>query len=293
MKGMDNQPPVAMPVASLSKWHQVTPFTKYTAMALFIVMPFAGFWLGMHYTPYPIDGQQVVDVPAVTPSHIKNDAMGNSVPPMSDEETKNAMATAVSEKYTRQETPYPGTDISFEIERTAYDAKKDQRPLGERVVYSDVDLSFSELSSGSEKYPSPILRLYPLFGYRSAADTIWELERLRLETANLKVTSSSSLDEPSDLKRYCKINQWTAGGATYYDLALLDDKNGELQKKKGSIDLKDYCSTSEYTVLKPHADSAFDMYLAQIPKHSFSTPTPGSIQLIQSVPVPGATGKGE
>ena len=34
-----------------SVWHRITPFSKYAAMLLFIVMPFIGGWIGYHYAP--------------------------------------------------------------------------------------------------------------------------------------------------------------------------------------------------------------------------------------------------
>lgn len=37
-----------------SKWNTVTPFSKYTAMLIFITIPFVGFWVGMQYAPEKI-----------------------------------------------------------------------------------------------------------------------------------------------------------------------------------------------------------------------------------------------
>lgn len=36
---------------SSSQWNTVTPFSKYAAMVIFVVMPFVGFWVGMQYAP--------------------------------------------------------------------------------------------------------------------------------------------------------------------------------------------------------------------------------------------------
>lgn len=46
---------------SKSVWHSVTPFSKYLAMALFIIMPFVGGYIGYHYAPEKVV-EQVVDV---------------------------------------------------------------------------------------------------------------------------------------------------------------------------------------------------------------------------------------
>ncbi len=36
-------------VCEQSCWNRVTPLSKYLAMALFVILPFAGFWLGVEY----------------------------------------------------------------------------------------------------------------------------------------------------------------------------------------------------------------------------------------------------
>ncbi len=41
-------------------WTSVTPFSKYLALALFVILPFVGFWLGYKYAP-----EKVVDVERV------------------------------------------------------------------------------------------------------------------------------------------------------------------------------------------------------------------------------------
>lgn len=35
----------------VSRWHRVTPFTRYAAMLVFIVLPFLGGWVGYTYAP--------------------------------------------------------------------------------------------------------------------------------------------------------------------------------------------------------------------------------------------------
>jgi len=54
---------------SVSLLHQVTPFTKCAAMALCIVLPFVGFWLGTKYSS--------------TSSCILDESATNAVPPTS------------------------------------------------------------------------------------------------------------------------------------------------------------------------------------------------------------------
>lgn len=54
-----------------STWTSVTPFSKYLALALFVTLPFVGFWLGYKYAP-----EKVVEVEGVVEreSELENSA---------------------------------------------------------------------------------------------------------------------------------------------------------------------------------------------------------------------------
>jgi len=52
-----------------SSLHTVTPLSKYLAMALFIILPFAGGWIGYHYAP-----EKVVEVERVVVKEVETKA---------------------------------------------------------------------------------------------------------------------------------------------------------------------------------------------------------------------------
>lgn len=55
----------------ISPWKQVTPFSKYLAMGLFIVLPFVGFWIGLHYGENK--DQSIIDIGITPASETKTD----------------------------------------------------------------------------------------------------------------------------------------------------------------------------------------------------------------------------
>jgi hypothetical protein len=57
-------------VAPVSQLHQVTPLSKYLALALFIIMPFLGGWIGYSYAPVElVEVGKVAPAPSSSPDY--------------------------------------------------------------------------------------------------------------------------------------------------------------------------------------------------------------------------------
>ncbi len=74
-----------------SNLHRVTPLSKYLAMALFVIIPFIGGWIGYNYAP-----EKVVEVEKVVYLEIQNSShndISESVKEMAEDETEHIEAT--------------------------------------------------------------------------------------------------------------------------------------------------------------------------------------------------------
>jgi hypothetical protein len=52
----------------LTAWNQVTPLSKYLAMALFVMMPFIGGWIGYKFAP-----ERIIEIPVYLKTPVETD----------------------------------------------------------------------------------------------------------------------------------------------------------------------------------------------------------------------------
>lgn len=203
---------VAPPV---SYWHRITPFSRYTALALFLILPFAGFWLGLRFDEIspavsPLDEVllPVATLPAVTSSTAsstamqtyRNDVYGFSL--QVPAEWKIEAGVLTSPDYSI--VPMEGDESSDEIES------------GMQVVVLDVDTAdYAEDLRNEKAYLDFAAGLY---GDMSGGATVQYLMVAGTPAVLATTYLSTQVGERELAGYFTKVHIWHDGGPVEFEI---------------------------------------------------------------------------
>jgi hypothetical protein len=233
--------------ADSSVWTTVTPLSQVLARVLFVVLPFAGFWIGYHYAP-----DKIVYIQKTSPAGVRADRADNQTSSIQKEiqtqqfESAEAMATTTADL---EMTTYGwcmergGEDITFD-----YNSQK--RCLFDGRIYESPCMS-------TEKYQVIQAPSYPEFTDILVKPKTSPDEHASCEYVVEEGDYIISVSENSFLfglaENYLLIDSGTGPGPRGLDVYALD-KNGErvysdTYMRPVSIDgtVIDYWTTTDIT----------------------------------------------
>lgn len=177
-------------------FNEVTPLSKYLAMALFVILPFIGGWIGYKYAP-----EKIVEVEKVVVKEVNNPVIDSQLSKMPDSDTQQS--NKLNGKYLTIVTGFPPT-----------------------FLYSYPPQNFNSDS----KVEDLVLYKNEIYGFSFLHEPNFEIEELSHEDFDSQGFGKKTYDSFAliDLEKYQKIIPGISVYKNFEKMGILDQLNSQL-----------------------------------------------------------------